>query len=46
MGLIAASMKNIPLVDIDSLGRAFPKLDNAIQLIYNQSCSPSVISST
>lgn len=36
MGLIAASTKKVPIVDIDSMGRAFPRLDNLIQFIYKQ----------
>lgn len=46
MGLIAGSMNGLDVVDVDAMGRAFPKLDNTIQLIHNQPCSPTVISST
>ena len=45
MGLIAGSMNGLPVVDVDTLGRAFPRLDNAIQFIHKQPCSPTVISS-
>ena len=45
MGLIAGSMNGLPIVDVDAMGRAFPKLDNTIQYIHKQPCSPTVISS-
>ena len=45
MGLIAGSMNNLPVVDADTLGRAFPRLDNALQFIHKQPCSPTVIAS-
>lgn len=46
MGLIAGSMNELDVVDVDALGRAFPRLDNSIQFINKQPCSPTVISST
>ncbi len=43
MELIAESIKNLPVVDLDAMGRAFPRLDNAIQFIHNQSCTPTTV---
>lgn len=45
MGLIAGSMNGLPTVDIDAMGRAFPRLDNAIQYVHKQSSSPTIITS-
>ena len=43
MGLIVAANRNIPCIDCDSLGRAFPCLNHVLSFILGKSVTPSAL---
>ncbi|CAF0899382.1 unnamed protein product [Didymodactylos carnosus] len=44
IALIVSSQMNIPCLDCDGMGRAFPQLDHSLSFIEGQKCSPTCLS--
>lgn len=41
IGLIVAASKQVPCIDCDQMGRAFPRLDQLLQFIHNLPATPA-----